>query len=112
MGGSGSGVRFVCLEILSGCSFSQLFVLCTPVLEPDLHCTGEHIELGCESLADRGIGLGVLPVDVLENLELRSGRSFSVLDFVGYVREESPEIDRGRVDTGWHDRRNASVSIP
>lgn len=52
VGSSGGGVRFICLEMLSGCSFSQLFVLCTPVLEPDLHCTGEHIELGRESLAD------------------------------------------------------------
>lgn len=69
MGGSGGGVLFVCLEMLSG-SFSQLFVLCTPVLEPDLHCTGEHIELSCESLADGGIGFGVFSVDVLENLKL------------------------------------------
>jgi len=78
----------------------------------NLDSAGTHVELCGELFAERSIWFCVLAEDLFEDLELRSRCSLAVLDFVGDVGEEGPEIDRGGVDTGGHQSRNASVLVP
>lgn len=77
-----------------------------------LDCARRHFELCSEFFAQDGVGLCVLAEDLFQDLELVPRGPFAVLYFVGDVGEESPEIDRGGVDSGGHQGRNASSRIP
>ena len=61
----------------------------------DLNTSGGHAELVGEELAEGGVGLGVCSEVVLEDLELCAGGAFAMLDLVGLVWIERPEIDGG-----------------
>lgn len=78
----------------------------------DLNCTGKHVELSGELFAKGSVWLCIFSEDVFENLELGSRGSLAVFDFVWDVGKEGPEIDRGGVDSGRHQRGNASSLIP
>ena len=63
-----------------------------------------HVELCSELLAERGVGLCVILVHALKDLELSASGAFAVLDLVGSVGIEGANVDLGRV----HARRDES----
>ena len=58
-----------------------------------LYAAGGHVELGSELLAEGRVGLCVILVDTLEDLELLAGGALSVLDLVWGVGIEGADVD-------------------
>lgn len=91
-----------------------------------LNPSRSHLELIRQPFPKTSIRLGVVLVDVFENLELRPSRPFPVLDLIRlvsaiarhvstrerrhfmirkYKRVERPHVDLSRVDARWDERR-------
>lgn len=76
-----------------------------------LDTAGSHVELGSELLAEGRVGLRVILVHALEDLELGAGGALAVLDLVGRVRVEGTDIDLGRVHAWGNERGYARLVL-
>lgn len=76
-----------------------------------LDTAGSHVELGSQLLAERRVGLGVILVHALEDLELGAGGALAMLDLVRGVRVECADIDLGGVHAGGNECGDARLVL-